>query len=180
MTFTKCESVLSAYYHNRHSAQENVLCQGWLESLYDNYDNQYLLWTDNRLLLNIHTNNITCISLLVQDFLKTSSVNLFIQNLLILYARLEITWFKAFSLKVLLWEPALVWSPGDGGIFEMKTSLGALSKTFVGIELDPPVTLGSVTLVRIKSARITAIWIGDRYMRQMKLFLSMTKNIISN
>jgi hypothetical protein len=42
----------------------------------------------------------------------------------------------------------------------MKTSLGALSKNFVGIELD-----SSVTLVRVKSARVTAIWIGDRYMR---------------
>ena len=37
-------------------------------------------------------------------------------------------------------------------IIEVKTSLGALSKNFV-------------TLVRAKSARITAIWIGDRYMR---------------
>ena len=34
----------------------------------------------------------------------------------------------------------------------MKTSLGALSKNFVGIELDWPVTLGSVTLVRVKSS----------------------------
>ena len=45
-------------------------------------------------------------------------------------------------------------------IFEVKTSLGALNKTFVGIELDWP-----VTLVRVKSARVTAIRIGERYMR---------------
>jgi hypothetical protein len=42
-------------------------------------------------------------------------------------------------------------------IFEVKTSLGALIKHFEGIELDWPVTLGSVTLVRVKSARVTAI-----------------------
>ena len=53
----------------------------------------------------------------------------------------------------------------SSGIFKVKTSLGALSKNFVGIELDWGVTLGSVTLVRVKSALITAIWIGDRYMR---------------
>ena len=45
-------------------------------------------------------------------------------------------------------------------IFEVKTSLGALSKNFLGIELD-----WHVTLVRVKSARVTAIWIGNRYMR---------------
>ena len=50
-------------------------------------------------------------------------------------------------------------------IFEAKTSLGALSKHFMRIELDLPVTLGSVTLVRVKSARVTAIWIGDRCMK---------------
>ena len=50
-------------------------------------------------------------------------------------------------------------------IFEVKTSLGTLSKKFVVIELDSPVTLGSVTLVRVYSARVTAIWIGDLYMR---------------
>ena len=50
-------------------------------------------------------------------------------------------------------------------LIEVKTSLDALSKHFVGIELDSRVTLGSVTLVRLKSARVTAIWIGDRYMR---------------
>ena len=54
--------------------------------------------------------------------------------------------------------------------FEVKTSLGALSKSFMGIELDGRVTLGSITLVRLKSAVVTAIWIGDRYMRVMKLF----------
>ena len=53
----------------------------------------------------------------------------------------------------------------SSAFFEVKTSLGALSKTFVGIELDWGVTLGSVTLVRVKSTRATAIWIGDRYMR---------------
>ena len=47
---------------------------------------------------------------------------------------------------------------------EVKT-LGALSKNVVGIELDGRVMLGSVTLVRVKSTRVTAIWIGDRYMR---------------
>ena len=47
-------------------------------------------------------------------------------------------------------------------IFEVKTSLGALCKNIVGIELDCRVTLGLVTLVRVKSARVTAIWIGDR------------------
>ena len=52
----------------------------------------------------------------------------------------------------------------------MKTSLGALSKNFAGIKLDR-----HVTLVRVKSARVPAIWIGDRYMRQMKLFMGMTK-----
>ena len=51
----------------------------------------------------------------------------------------------------------------------MKTSLGTLSKNVVGIELD-----WRVTLVRVKSARVTAIWIGDRYMRWMKMF--MTEN----
>ena len=56
------------------------------------------------------------------------------------------------------------------GVFEVKTSLGALSKNVVGIELD-----WRVTLVRVKSARVTAIWIGDRYMRLIKLFISMTK-----
>ena len=50
-------------------------------------------------------------------------------------------------------------------VFEVKTSLGTMSKNIVGIELNWPVTLGSVMLVRIKSARVTAIWIGDRYMR---------------
>ena len=50
-------------------------------------------------------------------------------------------------------------------LFEVKTSLGALRKTFVGIELDWPVMLGSVTLVRVKSARVTAIWISYCYMR---------------
>ena len=55
--------------------------------------------------------------------------------------------------------------------FEVKTFLDV-----VGIELDWPVTLGSVTLVRVKSARVTAIWIGDRHMRWMKLFISMTEN----
>ena len=61
-------------------------------------------------------------------------------------------------------------------IFEVKTSLDALSKYFVGIELDLRLRLGSVTLVRVKSARVTAICIGDRYMRLMKLFMSVTKN----
>ena len=46
--------------------------------------------------------------------------------------------------------------------FEMKTYLGALSKHFLGIELD-----WGVKLVRVKSARVTAIWICDRYMRLM-------------
>ena len=63
--------------------------------------------------------------------------------------------------------------------FVMKTSLGALSKNFVGIELDLRITLGSVTLFRVKSNRVTAIWIGDRYMRQKKLFTSITKNIVN-
>ena len=53
----------------------------------------------------------------------------------------------------------------DSMLFEVKTSLGALSKNFVGIELDSHATLGSVTLVRVKLARVTAIWISDRYMR---------------
>ena len=61
-------------------------------------------------------------------------------------------------------------------IIEVKTSLGALSKHFVGIELDWRVTLGSVTHFRVKSLRVTAIWIRDRYMREMKLFMSMTEN----
>ena len=52
----------------------------------------------------------------------------------------------------------------------MKTSLGALSGNVVGIELDR-----GVTLVRVKSARVTAIWIGEPYMRWMKLFMSMAK-----
>ena len=51
------------------------------------------------------------------------------------------------------------------GIFEVKTSLGALSRNVVGIELDGGLTLGSVMFVRVKSARFTATWIGDRYMR---------------
>jgi hypothetical protein len=61
-------------------------------------------------------------------------------------------------------------------IFEVKTCLCALSKIVVGIELDWHVTLGTVILVRVKSARVTAIWIGDRYMRWMKLFVSITEN----
>ena len=63
------------------------------------------------------------------------------------------------------WSQAL--GPGSiySLIFEVKTSLDALSKHFVGIELEGRVTLGSVTLVRVKSARVTAILIGDRYMR---------------
>ena len=49
---------------------------------------------------------------------------------------------------------------------EVKTSLGALSKNVVGIELDWRVTLGTaklgtVTLVRVKSGRVTAISIDD-------------------
>ena len=50
-------------------------------------------------------------------------------------------------------------------LFEVKISLGSLSKTFVRIELDWRVTLGTITLVPVKSARVTAIWIGGRYMR---------------
>ena len=50
-------------------------------------------------------------------------------------------------------------------IFEVKTSLGTLSKNVVAIELDWTVTLSYVTLVRVKSARVTAIWIGNDYMR---------------
>ena len=46
----------------------------------------------------------------------------------------------------------------------------------MGIELECRLTLGTVTLVQVKSARATAIWIGDRYMRDMKLFMSMTEN----
>ena len=42
-------------------------------------------------------------------------------------------------------------------IIEVKTFLGALSKTFVGIELDRGVMLGSIMLIRVKSARVTAI-----------------------
>ena len=45
----------------------------------------------------------------------------------------------------------------------MQASLGALSKYHVGIELDSCVALGSVTLARVKSGGVTAIWIGDRY-----------------
>ena len=37
----------------------------------------------------------------------------------------------------------------------MKTSLGVLNKIFVSIKLD-----SRVTLVRVKSARVTSIWIG--------------------
>ena len=33
----------------------------------------------------------------------------------------------------------------------------------MGVELDCPVTLGSVTLVRVKSARVTDIWIDDQH-----------------
>ena len=40
---------------------------------------------------------------------------------------------------------------------EVKTSLGVLKKHFVGIELDCSVTLGSVTLVRVKSARVNVM-----------------------
>ena len=65
-------------------------------------------------------------------------------------------------------------------IFEKKTSLGVPCKNCVGTELDWHVTLGSVTLVRVKSARVTAIWIGDLYLRQMKSFMSMTENILNN
>ena len=61
-------------------------------------------------------------------------------------------------------------------VIYVKYSLGALSKYVVGIELDCRVTLGTVTLVRVKSSRVIAIWIGDRYMKQMKLFMSMTEN----
>ena len=50
-------------------------------------------------------------------------------------------------------------------MFEVKTSLGALSKNVVGIELDWRLTLGSVMFVQVKSVRVTAIWMGDRYMR---------------
>ena len=39
---------------------------------------------------------------------------------------------------------------------EVITALGALSKNFIGIGLDWPVTLGSVTLVRVNSARGTS------------------------
>ena len=49
-----------------------------------------------------------------------------------------------------------IWPPHNT-IFEVKTSLGALSKNIVGVELDWPVTHGSVKLVRVKSARVTAI-----------------------
>ena len=48
---------------------------------------------------------------------------------------------------------------------EVRTSLGALSKHFVGIELDCPVTFGSVMIIRVKSSGVTAMCIGDRYMR---------------
>jgi hypothetical protein len=48
---------------------------------------------------------------------------------------------------------------------EVKTFLGELNKYFVGIELDWDVTLGFVTLVRVKSVRVTAICVGYRYMR---------------
>ena len=46
----------------------------------------------------------------------------------------------------------------------------------MGFELDGRLTLGTVTHVRVKLARVTAIWIGDRYMRWMQLFTSMTEN----
>ena len=58
-------------------------------------------------------------------------------------------------------------------VIEVKIALGALSKNVVGIELDSHVKLGSVTLFRVMSAVVTAIWIGDRYIR---LFMSMTEN----
>ena len=38
----------------------------------------------------------------------------------------------------------------------------------------------AVTLIRVKSARVTAVWIGDHYMRWMKLFMSMAENILNN
>jgi hypothetical protein len=49
--------------------------------------------------------------------------------------------------------------------FEVKNSLDELGKHVVGNKLDSHVTLGSAMLVRVKSARVTAIWIGNRYMR---------------
>ena len=44
--------------------------------------------------------------------------------------------------------------------FWSEASLGGLSKNVLGIELD-----WRVNIVLVKSARVTAIWIGGRYMR---------------
>ena len=64
-------------------------------------------------------------------------------------------------------------------IFEVKTSLGALSKNVVGTELHWRVSLRSVTLLWVKSAQVTAIWIGDRYMIYMNLLWVWQKTISS-
>ena len=79
--------------------------------------------------------------------------------------RTTINLFGSFLLLYLHIYFILDWCFLETVIFEAKTSIGALSKNFVGIGLDWRVTLGSVMLIRIKSARVTAIWIGDRYMR---------------
>ena len=63
--------------------------------------------------------------------------------------------------------------------FLVKTSLGALRKNVVGIKLDSRVTLGSVTVVRVKSARITAIWIGDYYIDRWNCLWVWQKTISS-
>ena len=63
----------------------------------------------------------------------------------------------------------------------MKTSLDVLSKHFVGIELDWRLTLGFVTLVWVKSARVTAVSTSDSdEIATFDEIVYMTKNILNN
>ena len=86
------------------------------------------------------------------------------------YAHVQCTWYIGAHLHLLFTSlprqlHKFYYVKKVSDLFEVNISLGVQSKNFVGIQLEWRVTLGNVTLVRLKSLRVTAIWIGDRYMR---------------
>ena len=63
-------------------------------------------------------------------------------------------------------------------IVEVKTSLGALSKHFVGIELDWPRN-DRVCNARSDKVGSSHCYLDRRLLHEMKLFMNMTKNILN-